>query len=173
MKSTNSQMALIASMAPTQFYLSLSSPVWAQTHISMHCVCTLPPPNVPHCICWTVGGVCTKTANLSTAKLLFNSVVLTLGSKSMMDDLKDFYLGTPMPPKDYAYMCISISNRDHDPLQPTRTCEQWPHLCGDLMWDVWLTPGWKNCQHTATNFPCPTWLPSLHPDPQLLDAWHT
>jgi len=26
-----------------------------------------------------------------------------------MGDLKDFYLGTPMPPKDYVYMWIPIT----------------------------------------------------------------
>ncbi len=72
---------------------------------------------VPHHVCWMVGGdrvhydgnVSTKTANLTTAKLLFNSVVSTPNAKCMMGNLKDFYLGTPMPAKDYAYMHIPMA----------------------------------------------------------------
>ncbi len=72
---------------------------------------------MPHRIWWTVGGDCveylgdvsTKTANIITAKLLFNSVVSTPGAQCMMGDLKDFYLGTPMQPADYAYMHIPVT----------------------------------------------------------------
>jgi len=72
---------------------------------------------VPHRVRWTVGGdhvdyagnVSTKTADLSTVKILFNSVISTPHARCMMGDLKDFYLGTPMEPKDYAYMRIPIA----------------------------------------------------------------
>jgi len=40
------------------------------------------------------------------AKILFNSVLSMPNAKCMMGDLKDFYLGTPMDAKDYAYMHI-------------------------------------------------------------------
>ncbi len=68
---------------------------------------------VPQCVHWMVGSdqvhyddnVSTKTADLTTAKLLFNSVVST----PMMGNLKDFYLGTPMLAKDYAYMHIPVA----------------------------------------------------------------
>ena len=36
-----------------------------------------------------------------TVKLLFNSVISTPGAKFMMIDIKDFYLNTPMPRKEY------------------------------------------------------------------------
>jgi len=55
------------------------------------------------------GNVSTKTADLTTAKLLFNSVVSTPNAKCMMGNLKDFYLGIPMHAKDYAYMHIPMS----------------------------------------------------------------
>jgi hypothetical protein len=69
----------------------------------------------PRRVRWTVGGdkveypfdVSTKTADLTTAKLLFNSVLSTPGAKFMATDLKDFYLGTPMT--RYEYMRIPIS----------------------------------------------------------------
>jgi len=35
--------------------------------------------------------------------------VSTPNAKCMMGDLKDFYLGTPMPAKDYAYMRIPVA----------------------------------------------------------------
>jgi len=76
-----------------------------------------PEKSVPHWVHWTVGGdrvqyesdVSTKTTDLTTVKLLFNSVVLTPGVHCMIRDLKDFYLGTPMPTNNYAYMCILMT----------------------------------------------------------------
>jgi len=68
----------------------------------------------PRRVRWTVGGdkvdypfdVSTKTADLTTAKLLFNSVLSTPGARFMTADIKDFYLGTPMD--RYEYMRIPI-----------------------------------------------------------------
>jgi len=60
------------------------------------------------------GNVSTKTADLSTVKILFNSVISTPTARCMMGDLKDFYLGTPMEPKDYAYMCIPLHMLPND-----------------------------------------------------------
>ena len=73
-----------------------------------------PEKAIPHGVRWTVGGdqidypddVSTKTADLTTAKLLFNSVVSTPNAKFLSADLKDFYLGTPM--SRYEYMRIPI-----------------------------------------------------------------
>ncbi len=81
-----------------------------------------PEKEVPHCICWTVGGdhveydgnVSTKTANIIMAKLLFNSVVSTPNMQCMIGDLKYFYLGTPMQPWDYAYMQIPVAMLPQD-----------------------------------------------------------
>ncbi|KAI2493168.1 Reverse transcriptase (RNA-dependent DNA polymerase) [Fragilaria crotonensis] len=72
------------------------------------------PKGKPRRVRWTVGGdkvdypfdVSTKTADLTTAKLLFNSVLSTPNAKFMATDLKDFYLGTPM--ERYEYMRIPI-----------------------------------------------------------------
>jgi hypothetical protein len=58
----------------------------------------------PHRVRWTVGGdqvdhpgdVSTKTADITTAKILTNSVLSTPNAKMTLSDLKDFYLGTPM-----------------------------------------------------------------------------
>ena len=68
----------------------------------------------PRRIRWTVGGdqvdypfeVSTKTADLTTAKLLFNSVLSTPEARFFGIDLKDFYLGTPMD--RYEYMRVPI-----------------------------------------------------------------
>ena len=68
----------------------------------------------PYRIRWTAGGdkvdypfdVSTKTADLTTAKLLINSVVSTPNAKFLTADLKDFYLGTPM--SRYEYMRVPI-----------------------------------------------------------------
>jgi hypothetical protein len=68
----------------------------------------------PYRVRWTVGGdkveypfeVSTKTADLTTAKLLINSTVSTPNAKFMAADLKDFYLGTPMT--RYEYMRVPL-----------------------------------------------------------------
>jgi hypothetical protein len=57
----------------------------------------------------TVGGnlidspdnVITKTVGLTTAKILFNSVISTPHAKCMSIDLKHFYLNTPLDCYDY------------------------------------------------------------------------
>ena len=76
-----------------------------------------PEKDNPRRIRWTVGGdrvpfdgdVSTKTADLTTVKCLINSVLSTPNAKFMTGDLKDFYLNTPMKPKDYAYMRIPVT----------------------------------------------------------------
>jgi hypothetical protein len=73
-----------------------------------------PEKDNPQRVRWTVGGdridypgdVSTKTADLCTAKLLFNSVISTPDAKFMTGDLKDFYLGTPM--ERYEYMRVPL-----------------------------------------------------------------
>jgi hypothetical protein len=71
-------------------------------------------PN-PRRVHFTVGGnridydgdVSTKTADLTTIKILLNSVISTPNARFMTGDLKDFYLKTPM--KTYEYMHIPIN----------------------------------------------------------------
>ena len=53
-----------------------------------------------------IGDCSTKTANLTTAKCLFNSVVSTPQAKFMTMDIKDFYLNTPM--ELYEYLRIPV-----------------------------------------------------------------
>jgi hypothetical protein len=52
------------------------------------------------------GDVSTKTAGLTTAKLLINSVLSTPGARCMVADIKDFYLNNPM--SRYEYMKIPV-----------------------------------------------------------------
>jgi len=64
---------------------------------------------------WTVGGhqihypgdVSTKTADLTTAKIMFNSVLSDPSAKFMTGDIKDFYLNTPM--ERYEYIQVPVS----------------------------------------------------------------
>ena len=64
----------------------------------------------------TVGGnllvalydVSTPTADLTTAKLLFNSVISTPGARFLTFDLKNFYLKTPLPTARYMRMQLDI-----------------------------------------------------------------
>jgi hypothetical protein len=73
-----------------------------------------PEKTNPRWIRWTVGGdrifyaadVITRTVDLTTDKILFNSVLSTPGAKFLGIDIKDFYLGAPM--KDFEYMHIPL-----------------------------------------------------------------
>jgi len=52
--------------------------------------------------------VSTPTADLTTAKLLFNSVISTPGAKFMVTDIKDFYLNTTMERYEYMHLPANI-----------------------------------------------------------------
>jgi len=54
------------------------------------------------------GDCRTKTADLSTAKILFNHIISTPDAQFMTLDIKDFYLNTDMP--HYEYMRIPVSS---------------------------------------------------------------
>jgi hypothetical protein len=54
------------------------------------------------------GDVSTKTADLTTAKLIFNSVISTINARFMTLDLKDFYLGTPMSTPEYMRIPLHV-----------------------------------------------------------------
>jgi hypothetical protein len=75
-----------------------------------------PEKEDPYRIRWTIGGdrviftgeVSTKAADITTVKTHFNSVLSTPNARHCCCDVKDFYLNTPLDPKDYAYMRIPI-----------------------------------------------------------------
>ena len=48
----------------------------------------------------------TRTADLMTAKMLWNSLISTDGAKFMVLDIGDFYLETPM--EEYEYMIMPL-----------------------------------------------------------------
>ena len=49
----------------------------------------------------------TRTADLTTSKILWNSVISTPGARFAAADIENFYLNTPMA--RYEYMCMHIS----------------------------------------------------------------
>jgi hypothetical protein len=73
-----------------------------------------PEKKNPRRVRWTVGGdrvdypgdTSTQTADLTTVKVLINSVLSTPSAKMVSTDLKDFYLGTPI--ERYKYMRIPV-----------------------------------------------------------------
>ena len=79
-----------------------------------------PQKEDPHRIRFTVGRdrlyypgpTATKTSEIQTANLLFNSTISTKGGRFMCIDLKDFYLGTPM--NRYEYMWIKMADIPQD-----------------------------------------------------------
>jgi hypothetical protein len=54
------------------------------------------------------GDKSTRTAGLTTAKILINSVISTLGAKFLVIDIKIFYLNTPLG--RFEYMVINLSS---------------------------------------------------------------
>ena len=53
----------------------------------------------------------TRTADLTTSKLLWNSVISTEGAKFAGLDIANFYLGTPLERYEYMKMPINIFPR--------------------------------------------------------------
>ena len=64
-----------------------------------------------------LGELTTRTADLTTAKMLWNSVISTDGAKFMGLDIGDFYLETPM--EEYEYMIMPLH------LFPQHTIDQY------------------------------------------------
>jgi hypothetical protein len=54
------------------------------------------------------GDVSTKTADITTAKLMFNSVISTPNARFMVGNIKDFYLGTDMEEYECARIPLSL-----------------------------------------------------------------
>ena len=73
-----------------------------------------PQKEDPYRIQITAGGnlikttmeLTTRTADLTTAKIMWNSTISTPGARYACLDIKNFYLGTPM--KDYEYMRMPL-----------------------------------------------------------------
>jgi hypothetical protein len=69
-----------------------------------------------HCVRLTVGGnlirydgdVSTRSADLTTSKCLWNSVISTPGANYVCLDVKNFYLGTPMDQFEYLRIPINL-----------------------------------------------------------------
>jgi hypothetical protein len=53
------------------------------------------------------GNVATSTADITTLKILINSTLSTEDAAMMMMDIKNYYLGTPLPRFEYMKMLIS------------------------------------------------------------------
>lgn len=70
----------------------------------------------PYRVRFTVGGdkvkypgdVSTKTAEMTTAKIVINSTISTEGARFMGMDIKDFYLNTPMPRYEYMFIPVKV-----------------------------------------------------------------
>jgi hypothetical protein len=71
------------------------------------------------------GRVSTPTAGITTAKLLFNSVISTPDACLAVFDLEDLYLGTPMSRYElHAHPSLSHSTINHIAIQSVIICTQ-------------------------------------------------
>jgi hypothetical protein len=53
------------------------------------------------------GDVATSMADITTFKILINSTLSTEDAAMMMMDIKNYYLGTPLPRFEYMKMLLS------------------------------------------------------------------
>jgi hypothetical protein len=58
------------------------------------------------------GDVATSTADITTFKIIINSTLSTKDSTMMMMDIKNYYIGTPLPRFEYMKMLISRFPKD-------------------------------------------------------------
>jgi hypothetical protein len=85
------------------------------TYIRVVCA-DRPEKPEPRRVRWTAGGnlvdypgdVSTKTADITTVKILLNSVLSTPDARFMTIDLKDFYLNTPMERYEYVRIPLTL-----------------------------------------------------------------
>jgi hypothetical protein len=61
------------------------------------------------------GDKSTQTAGLTTAKILINSVISTLGAKFLVIDINIFYLNTPL--ERFEYMVINLSSLSQETIE--------------------------------------------------------
>ena len=108
-------------------------------HLHQNCQRSLTTKNNPNCVHLIAGGnlidypsdltIC--TADLTTTKILWNSVISIEGACYLCLDIKIFYLGTPMDCFEYMKMPhFPVSNNRL--ISPTSTCP--PRIC--LPWSV-------------------------------------
>jgi hypothetical protein len=58
------------------------------------------------------GNVTTSTADITSFKILINSTLSTENAAMMMMDIKNYYLGTPLPRFKYMKMLLSRFSED-------------------------------------------------------------
>jgi hypothetical protein len=61
------------------------------------------------------GDKSTRTAGLTTANILINSVISTLGAKFLVIDINNFYLNTPL--ERFEYMVINLSSLPQETIE--------------------------------------------------------
>ena len=54
------------------------------------------------------GDVSTRTADLTTTKILLNAVVSDDNAEFMTMDIRNYYLGTPLPRFEYMRFCLEL-----------------------------------------------------------------
>jgi hypothetical protein len=100
----------------TMFFIPFSAIPKGKKATYLRIVAALrPEKSNPRRVRFTVGGnqieyagdVSTETADLTTIKVFFNSIISTPNARFMTADLKDFYLETPMD--EFEYMRIPVS----------------------------------------------------------------
>jgi hypothetical protein len=67
------------------------------------------------------GEKSTRTAGLTTAKILINSVISTLGAKFLVIDIKNFFEHPPWTIRIYGHQLIAAPSRNDRKIRFTRT----------------------------------------------------
>ena len=124
------------------------------TYIRVICANQPEKPN-PRRVRWMVGGdrvdypgnVTTQTADMTTAKCLFNSVLSTPNAKCFNGDLKDFPVGYPNGSIQVrAHTSTSHPTTRHGSVSTARLGMQRLRICQDTQRHVRTTTSWYHCQ---------------------------
>jgi hypothetical protein len=114
------------------------------------------------------GDKSTRTAGLTKARIIINSVISTLGAKFLVIDIKNFYLNTPIG--RFIYMVINLSllpQKDDRKVRFDRTLKGRKGIHRDSERNVRTTTGRHPHQRIITTQSCQGWLST-----DTTHTWH-
>jgi hypothetical protein len=140
-----------------------------------------PQKTDPHRVRITAGGnlinypgeLTTKTADLITSKLMWNSVLSTKGAKYMCLDIKNFYLTAPLDRYEYMKMLISLfPSWTREKYNLDTHAKKGVCLPGNAPCHLGTPIGRNPCQQIAQKETPPPWVLRMHTYPGSLEAPH-
>jgi hypothetical protein len=119
------------------------------------------------------GKKSTRTAGLSTAKILINSIISTLGAKFLVIDINDFYLNTPLG--QFEYVVINLSSLPQETIKARfdRTLTGRKGIHRDSERHVWIAACRHPRKRIVTTQSSQRWLSTDTAHTRPLDPRHS